>query len=153
MPNSTFIYAIYIRSTPEKVWNALTTPVQWDQCWMGTHLESDWKVGSPWRAVSPAGAVYDSGAVLESLPAERLTLRWRNEWQPEFAAEGDSLCNYEIAAMGDTVRFTITHSMERPDSKLIASVSGAWPLVGSNLKSLLETGDVALTQNPRHVDH
>ena len=151
MARSTFVYETYIRSTPEKLWQALTTTELLKRCWMGASIESDWKVGSPWRAMSPDGVVFDSGEILESVPQKRLVMKWQNEWKPEFKAEGDSRCIYEIEPLGMAVKFTITHSIERPDSKFIASVTPAWPMVMSNLKSLLETGGVALVENPRHT--
>jgi len=152
MAQSIFVYETYIRSTPEKLWQALTTAELLKRCWMGASIESDWKVGSPWRAMSPDGSVFDSGEIIESVSEKRLVMKWRNEWKPEFKIEGYSLCAYEIEAAGASVKFTITHSIERADSKFIASVSPAWPMVASNLKSLLETGEVALVDNPRHTN-
>jgi len=151
MAKSTFVYVTYIRSTPEKLWNALTTSGFLNRCWMGASIKSDWKVGSPWTATSQDGSLFDSGEILESVSEKRLVFKWRNEWKPEFKAEGYSHCVYEIEPMGMSVRFTMTHSIERSDSKFLESVSGAWPMVMSNLKSLLETGEVALVDNPRHT--
>ena len=151
MTQSIFVYETYIRSTPEKLWQALTTTELLNRCWMGANIESDWKVGSPWRATSLDGSVFDSGEILESVPQKRLVMKWRNEWKPEFMAEGDSRCIYQIEPLGMAVKLTITHSIERPDSKFIASVTPAWPMVMSNLKSLLETGGVTLVENPRHA--
>jgi uncharacterized protein YndB with AHSA1/START domain len=151
MAKSTFVYVTYIRTTPEKLWRALTTTEILKRWWMGTSIESDWMVGSPWRATSPDGSLLDSGEVLESVPQKRLVIKWLNEWKPEFKAEGYSHCVYEIEPMGMSLKFTITHSIERSDSKFIATVSGAWPMCVSNLKSLLETGEVALADNPRHT--
>jgi Activator of Hsp90 ATPase homolog 1-like protein len=75
-----------------------------------------------------------------------------NEWKPEFKAEGHSRCVYEIEPTGASAKLTLTHSMERPDSKFIEAVSEGWPLVLSNLKSLLETGNVAVVYHRRHGD-
>ncbi len=86
-------------------------------------------------------------------PAESSQVRyeWRNEWKPEMKAEGDSLCTFEIETVPDVspqaVKLSITHSMERPGSKFIEAVSGGWPRILSNLKSLLETGEIALKSN------
>jgi uncharacterized protein YndB with AHSA1/START domain len=151
MAASTFVYVTYIRTTPEKLWHALTSTEFLKRCWLGTSIESDWKAGSPWRATSPDGTLFDSGEVLESIPQKRLAITWRNEWQPGFNAEGVSRCVYEIEPSGGSVKLTLTHSLERPDSPFIASVSGAWPMVMSNCKSLLETGEAVLVANPRHA--
>ena len=144
MARSTCVYVTYIRTTPEKLWAALTEPKFTQQYWFGMRSESVWTVGSPWRLVSGEGQVMDSGEVVESDPPRRLVLRWRNEWKPEIKAEGFSLCTMELEPQGTAVKLTITHTIERDDSKLIVSVSGGWPKVISNLKSLLETGSVAL---------
>jgi len=148
---SIFVYETYIRSTTEKLWQALTSTELLKRYWMGASIESDWEVGSPWSATSPDGIVFDSGEILESEPQRRLVMKWQNEWKPEFMAEGDSRCIYQIEPLGMAVKLTVTHSIERPDSKFIASVTPAWPMVMSNLKSLLETGGVTLVENPRHT--
>ncbi|MGA8660312.1 MAG: SRPBCC domain-containing protein [Chthoniobacterales bacterium] len=72
-------------------------------------------------------------------------LRWRNEFKPEYKAEGWSLCVMEIEPVGEATKLTVSHSMERDGSELIRAVSGGWPQILSNLKSLLETGSVVLT--------
>jgi uncharacterized protein YndB with AHSA1/START domain len=119
---------------------------------MGAIFESDWNVGSPWRTSFPDGSLADSGEIIESVPGKRLAITWQNEWKPEFKTEGYSRCLYEIEPIGEAVKLTVTHSMEKSDSKFISSVSGAWPMCMSNLKSLLETGEIALLDNPRHAD-
>jgi len=75
---------------------------------------------------------------------KRLAIKWRNEFKPEFKAEDWTLCTMEIEPMGEAVKLTVTHGMERADSKFIGAVSGGWPQILSNLKSLLETGSVVL---------
>ncbi|MDQ3906124.1 MAG: SRPBCC family protein [Actinomycetota bacterium] len=143
MSGSTFVYVSYIRITPEKLWQALTTPAIIQQYRFGMRVESAWQVGSPWRMYA-GGSLMDSGEILERVASQRLVLSWRNAWQPAFKAEGTSRCVYEIEPTGASAKLTLTHSMERPDSKFIGAVAEGWPLVLSNLKSLLETGEVAL---------
>jgi uncharacterized protein YndB with AHSA1/START domain len=82
---------------------------------------------------------------LEIDPPRRLVLRWRNEFRPEMKAEGFSRCVVEIEPVGEVVKLTITHAMDRDQSKFIDAVSGGWPRILSNLKSLLETGRIVLT--------
>jgi uncharacterized protein YndB with AHSA1/START domain len=148
--DSTFTYVTYIRTTPARLWKALTKVEAFGACCMGTRFESDWKAGSAWRGVGPDGTLYDSGKVLESVPGKRLVLRWQSEWRADFKAEGPSRLVYKMEPARKAVKFTLTHSIGRQKSKFIASVSEAWPMVASNLKSLLETGKVALSDNPRH---
>lgn len=141
---SEFIYATYIKTTPEKLWAALVNPEFQRQYWFGVYFETDWKVGSPWRMLYPDGRLTDTGEVLEIDPPKRLVLKWLNEWGPELKAEGYSRCTMQIEPMDNAVKLTVTHTMEREESKLIGAVSGGWPRILSNLKSLLETGKVVL---------
>jgi len=145
MARSTFVYVSYIRTTPQKLWSALTEVEFMKQYWFGMHCESQWTAGSPWKMVSGDGAITDAGEIVEAEPPRRMVIRWRHERMPELKAEGDSLCTIELEPNGTAVKLSITHSIEREPSKFIAAVSNGWPGIISNLKSLLETGSVALT--------
>jgi len=148
MARSTFVYVTYIRTTPEKLWSALTDDVEFmKQYWFGTHCESPWTPGSSWKMVSPDGGVTDSGEIVEAEPPRRLVIRWQHQKKPELKAEGESLCTIELEPSGTAVRLCITHTIGRDPSTLIAAVSGGWPKIISNLKSLLETGSTVL-QDP-----
>lgn len=98
------------------------------------------------RPVSSKGEVYDAGEIVEADPPRRLVIRWRNEWNPEFKAEGWSLCTMTLEPSESAVKLSITHTMEREASKFIEAVSGGWPKVLSNLKSFLENGSPALAE-------
>lgn len=136
-----FVYVIYIRTTAEKLWQALTEPEFTRQYWAATWQESDWKPGSSWRIMIPDGRVADSGEIVEIDPPRRLVLTWRNEFRPELHKEGYSRLTYELEQQGDTVRLMLRHEIDRPGSELIAAVSSGWPAILSSLKSLLETGE------------
>lgn len=141
-----FIYVTYIRTTAEKLWNALTDPEVMKQYWFGVHGESDWKVGSSWRLVFADGKVADTGEIVEAKPPERLIIRWRNEFKPELKAEGFSRCTMTLERVTGAVKLTIVHELEQDGAgKFIDAVAGGWPKILANLKSLLETGAVALT--------
>jgi uncharacterized protein YndB with AHSA1/START domain len=142
---SQFVYVTFIRTTPAKLWQALTEPQFIRQYWSNYSVECGWKQGSPWKMFRPDGALTDVGEILEVEPLRRLVIRWQNEWNPELKAEGPSRCTFEIEPAGSAVKLSVTHEIEQPDSKLINAVSGGWPRVLSNLKSLLETGEPALT--------
>jgi uncharacterized protein YndB with AHSA1/START domain len=146
MARSTYVYVTYIRTTPEKLWSALTDAEFTKQYWFGMRAESRWTPGSPWKLVSSDGRVFDAGEIVEARPPQRLVIRWRNEWNPELKAEGASLCTIELEPGAGAVKLSITHSIEREPSKFITAVSGGWPKVLSNLKSLLETGSIALLE-------
>jgi uncharacterized protein YndB with AHSA1/START domain len=143
---SIFVYVTFIRTTPEKLWSALTDANQMKQYWFGMHIRTEWKTGAEWQMVFPDGRVADTGEILELERPKRIRLKWRNEFRPELKAEGFALCTLEIEPVGAAVRLTITHTIERVDSNFIRAVSGGWPKILSNLKSLLETGQIVLTE-------
>ena len=90
------------------------------------------------------GQVADAGEILVSDPPKRLVIKWRNEWKPELKADGYSRCTFDIEPADGAVKLTVTHSIDQSPSKFIEAVSGGWPKILSNLKSLLETGKVAV---------
>jgi uncharacterized protein YndB with AHSA1/START domain len=144
MARSTFVYVTYIRTTPEKLWSALTDPDFMRRYWFGNHCESQWTEGSAWKNVYPDGRITDSGEIVSADPPRRLVIRWQHQDKPELKAEGASLCTMELETFGTAVKLSITHTIERDPSKFIQAVSGGWPKVLSNLKTLLETGTIAL---------
>ena len=144
MARSTFVYVTYIRTTPEKLWLALTDAAFMKQYWFGMHCESQWKAGSSWKLVSDDGRILDAGEIAEAEPPRRLVIRWQHQDKPELKTEGVSQCTMELEPSGAAVKLSITHTIEREPSKLIVAVSNGWPKIISNLKSLLETGSAVL---------
>lgn len=144
MTASKFVYVTYIRTTPEKLWTALIDPEFTRQYWAGTHQVSDWKVGSDWAIMIPDGRVGDSGRILAFDPPKRLSVTWQNQFIPDMKAEGHSTCTYELEPAGTAVKLTVTHTMDKPGSKLIEAVGSGWPHLLASLKSLLETGESLL---------
>ncbi len=140
MNDSRFVYVTFVRTTPEKLWNALIDPAFTKRYWCETWQESDWKQGSRWCIMIPDGRVGDSGQILEIDPPKRLVLSWRNEFKPELHEEGFSRLTYELESVGESVKLTLVHEIDLPDSKLIEAVGGGWPHLLASLKSLLETG-------------
>jgi uncharacterized protein YndB with AHSA1/START domain len=151
MANSQFIYVTYIRTTPEKLWQALIDPEFTRQYWVDSWQESDWKPGSAWRLMKPGdskgdssatdSSATDSGEVVEIEPPRRLVLKWRHEHNPELHEDGYSRLTYTLETVGQSVKLTILHESDVPESKLIKAVSGGWPHILASLKSLLETGE------------
>ena len=139
MSKPQFVYVSYIETTPEKLWQALTSSEFTKQYWFGAEVRSDWTIGSPF-ALTLDGEITDSGEILEADPPRRAVIRWRNEFREELKAEGYSTCTYELEPAGDTVTLTVSHRIDRPHSQLIRAVSGGWPRILSSLKTLLETG-------------
>lgn len=138
---SSFVSVIYIRTTAEKLWQALIEPEftkqYWAQCWQ----ESAWRKGAAWKIMKPDGQIADSGEIVEIEPHKRLVISWRNEFRPELTAEGYSRLTYELEQQGDMVKLTLMHEMPIEKSKLIDAVSNGWPAILSSLKSMLETGE------------
>jgi len=145
MSDNTFVYVTFIRTSADELWTALTSPEFTKKYWFGVHQQTDWKAGSSWKLVFADGRIADTGEILEIDPPRRLVLKWRNEFRPELKAEGYSRCVIEIEPAGEAMKLTITHTIDRQGSKLIEAVSGGWPRVLSNLKSLLETGRIAVS--------
>lgn len=141
MANSEFVYVTYIRTTPERLWQALTEPEFTRKFWVDTVQECDWKPGASWKIVIPDGRIADEGEVVEIDPPRKLVLTWRNVFIDEMNAEGYSRMTYELEATGSVVKLTLTHNIEKKDSILISKVSGGWPHILASLKSLLETGE------------
>lgn len=141
MSKPKFVYVTYIRTTPAKLWKALTNPEITSQYFCATRKESDWQKGSAWRMMIPDGRIADGGEILEVEPERRMVLSWRNEFRAELKAEGYAKLTYELEQVKDLVKLTVIHESDVPGSKLIEAVSNGWPLILASLKSLLETGE------------
>src|SRR2546430_15065663 len=139
---SSFVYVTYIRTTPEELWAALTTSEFMKKYWFGMNFETDWKVGSPWKLVFPDGRIADTGEIVQFERPRRIVLTWKNEFRPELTAEGYARCSIELEPQNGAVKLTISHTIERAQSKLIEAVSGGWPPILFNLKTLPATGQI-----------
>jgi uncharacterized protein YndB with AHSA1/START domain/DNA-binding transcriptional ArsR family regulator len=151
----TFVYTTYIKTTPERLWEALTEPAFTRRYWFGLAFESDWKAGSPmiWHH---RGATTDDPeqVVLEAEPYRRLSFAWHtvtpelagaldiaDDAAERIAAEPRSRATFEIEPFGDVVKLTVVHDGFAPDSLMAQMVSRGWPRVLAGLKTLLETGE------------
>src|SRR5450432_599677 len=132
MAESKFVYVTFIRTTVDRLWSALTTADTEKKYWFGMHRDAVWKQGAPWKLLFMDGRVADSGEVLEIIAQKRIVVSWRCEWKAELDAEGYARCVFELEPVKDAVKLTVTHSIGRPDSKLIDAVSGGWPKILSN---------------------
>jgi len=143
MSKPSFVYVIYIASTAEKVFEALTDAKISERYWTGNHVESDWKIGSPFRLRLKREDKDVVGEVLEFEPPRRLAYTFHPH-HGGMADEPPSRVTFEIEQQKDQVRLTMIHDGFEPGSKVIEGISRGWPLVLSSLKSLLETGHVVL---------
>ncbi|HWE46752.1 MAG TPA: SRPBCC family protein [Caulobacteraceae bacterium] len=144
---SQYIYVTYIKTTPEKLWAALTSTGPRDY-WFGMTCVSDFTKGSPWQLKFEDGRVADTGEILEAIPNQRLVIKWRNEFKPDLKAEGWTQCTMELEQADGAVKLTVIHGADVEHAKVIEAVAGGWPKVLSNLKSLLETGSIAVQRAP-----
>lgn len=144
MAESSFVYVTYIRATPNKVWESITTTEFMKSYFFGFTFETGWTKGAPWRLVHPDGSVTDSGEIMDFTPPSRLELSWRNETSQELLDEGYGRCAMDVEPSGDFTKLTVTHTMPMARSKTIAAISQGWPMIMSNLKSVLEVGDAVV---------
>ena len=139
------IYEIYIRTTPERLWRAITDPEIRSKYTFGARVTSDWKVGSrvEMRAPNAAGPLGD-GEVLEVDPPRRLAHTMTALWSDEVASEGASRVTWEIQPVGDdSCQLTVTHDELREGAH--PEIYGGWPMILSGLKTWLETGELLTT--------
>ncbi|WP_067847082.1 ArsR/SmtB family transcription factor [Nocardia lijiangensis] len=155
MSDTEFVYTTYIKTTPERLWQALTDPAFTARYW-GATFETDWRTGSPmtWRQRNWVGEDAEQ-VVLESKPYTRLSYTW-HAITPEFAAEFGlppaevadwareprSKITFELEPQGETVKLTVVHDGFEPGSRILEGIRGGWPAILSSLKTLLETGEV-----------
>jgi uncharacterized protein YndB with AHSA1/START domain len=136
------VYAIYIASTPEKVWEALTSAEFSRKYFFGNAVEVDLRVGGAYIVRTPDGALHISGEVMECDPPRKLTITFNVNWPELIEKLGPTLVTYEIEPAGDAVKLTLIQSHDRPLSDdILSGGRQGWPAILSSLKSVLETGN------------
>ncbi len=144
---ATQVYAVFIRATPEQVWDAITKPEFTTKYFHGTKIESSFEPGTPYLSVAGDETVVD-GEIIESDPPKMLKHTWRALWSPETAAEPHSRVTWEIEAQdGGYSKLTVVHDQLDESLKTAESVAGGWSYVLSGLKTLLETGKPLSTES------
>ena len=134
------VFEIYIKTTPERLWEAITDPELRSQYSFGVAVESDWTAGSRYEANhAGAGITIAEGENLEVDPPRRLVQSFNALWSDEVKAEGASKVTWEIEQIEDSCRLTVTHDELRDGAN--AELYGGWPMILSGLKTLLETGE------------
>jgi uncharacterized protein YndB with AHSA1/START domain len=134
------VYEIYIKTTPERLWEAITDSEMRRIYTFGVGITSDWTPGSRYEAVHPgAGVAISEGENLEVDPPRRLVQSFNALWSDEVKSEGTSRVTWEIEPVGDSCRLTVTHDELREDAN--AELYGGWPMILSGLKTLLESGE------------
>jgi uncharacterized protein YndB with AHSA1/START domain len=141
------VYTIYIASTPEKVWEALTSAEFSRQYFSGHAVEVDQRIGGAFIIRTPDGALHISGEVIECDPLRKLTVTFNVNWPALVEKLGPTLVTYEIEQTGDAVKLTMLQSHDREISDdILSGGRTGWPAILSSLKSLLETGNALAIQ-------
>jgi uncharacterized protein YndB with AHSA1/START domain/DNA-binding transcriptional ArsR family regulator len=140
VPTMEKVFEIYIKTTPERLWEAITTPEQRQKYNFGVGVESDWSPGSRYESVHPgAGITIAAGENLEVDPPHRLVQSFNALWSDDVKAEGTSRVTWEIEQVEDSCRLTVTHDQLREGAN--DELFGGWPMILSGMKTLLETGE------------
>jgi uncharacterized protein YndB with AHSA1/START domain len=135
------VYTIYIASTPEQVWEALTSAEFSRKYFFGNSVEIEQKVGGRYIVRTPDGALHISGEVIECDRPNRLSVTFNVNWPGLIEKLGPTLVTYEIEQAGDAVRLTMSEAHDRPLSDdILSGGRQGWPAILSSLKSVLETG-------------
>jgi uncharacterized protein YndB with AHSA1/START domain/DNA-binding transcriptional ArsR family regulator len=138
------VFEIYIKTTPERLWQAITDTELRQKYTFGVGVTSDWAVGSPYQAVQPAsGQTISEGENLEVDPPHRLVQSFTAVWSDDVRAAGTSRVTWEITPVGDSCQLTVTHD-QLPEG-VNSQIYGGWPMILSGLKTLLETGELLTT--------
>src|SRR5919197_168051 len=138
------VFEIYIKTTPERLWEAITDSELRAKYNFGVGITSDWTPGSSYEAVHPASPTpISNGENLEVDPPRRLVQSFNALWGEDVKSEGTSTVTWEIEPVGDSCRLTVTHSDLREGAN--DQLYGGWPMILSGLKTLLETGEELTT--------
>ena len=145
------VFELYIKTTPERLWKAITDPEMRSKYNFGVRIKSDWKPGSRYLSSHPAGAgPLVEGENVEVDPPRRLVQTMRALWDEDVKKEGTSRVTWEIEPVGDSCRLTVTHDQLREGAN--EELYGGWPMILSGLKTLLETGERLTTPGSLRYD-
>lgn len=139
MSRPDFVYLTFIETTPDKLWEALTSNEFTRQYFFNTDIVTDWKVGSKFAYVQN-GKTNDEGEILECDPPKRLSYSFHSLMNETSIKETPSRVTFVLEPFGSVVKLTLTHDKFPPGSVVLEPISNGWPKILSGLKSLLETG-------------
>jgi uncharacterized protein YndB with AHSA1/START domain len=137
------VFEIYIKTTPERLWEAIIDNEMRRKYNFGVGVSSDWSAGSEYTASVPGVVEIAKGENLEVDPPRRLVQSFNALWSDDVKAEGTSRVTWEIEPVGDSCQLTVTHDQLREDAN--DQIYGGWPQILSGLKTLLETGESLTT--------
>jgi uncharacterized protein YndB with AHSA1/START domain len=137
------VFEIFIKTTPERLWDAITDPAQRAKYSFGVETHSDWTTGSEYKAGVPGVVDIAAGENIEVDPPRRLVQSFTALWSDDVKAHGPSRVTWEIEQVADSCRLTVVHDQLRPGAN--SELYGGWPMILSGLKTLLETGEPLTT--------
>ena len=139
----TAVFEIYVKATPERVWEAITDPELRAKYSFGVQVRSDWTTGSSYRSTVPGAVDIAEGENLVVEPPHLLVQSFNALWSDDVKAQGTTRVTWEIEQVGDSCRLTVVHD-QLPETAN-AELYGGWPMILSGLKTLLETGELLTT--------
>ncbi len=144
-----FVHEVFIRTTAQRLWQALTDPMMTERYYFGGRVTCDqWKASEPYAYLAGDGTALVRGEVVEADEPNRLVMTFSALWDDDVAADGPSRCTFEITPLGAEVcKLSVVHDGFESETATFHQVRGGWPWVTSGLKSLLETGE-ALPATP-----
>jgi uncharacterized protein YndB with AHSA1/START domain/DNA-binding transcriptional ArsR family regulator len=139
--NPQHLFQIYVRCSPEQLWEGITSPDFTRRYFYGTAVQSTWEPGAAFTYLGPDGSTAVEGEVVSAEPPLRLVQTWRVMYDPAAAEEAPTRVTWEIEQMGETCRLTLTHDQFPDGSVVFEGVGEGWPMLLSSLKTLIETGE------------
>lgn len=144
------VLEVYIKTTPERLWQALTEGSFTEKYFYGARVESDWKAGATYQYLTPDGTSMLDGRVIEAEPPNRLVTTFNARWDQRIGDVPESTIAYEITQLGEACKLTLVHSDLIPGHPLTEGVYRGWQEIFSGLKTLLETGEPLVITQPQN---
>jgi uncharacterized protein YndB with AHSA1/START domain len=145
------VHVTYIKTTPERLWQALTDGSVTSRYYFGSAVKSDWKPGSQYRFTDAKGEVHINGEVVEADRPRRLVTTFNAAWDDEVRNDKPTIATFEIEPMGDVCKLTVIHTGFEGETATFHQVTDGWPLLVASLKSLLETGEALSASQPQQA--
>jgi uncharacterized protein YndB with AHSA1/START domain len=147
------VYEIYIKTTPERLWQAITDPALVQRYYFNSVIESDFRPGSPLiYKQADSGRLDIAGEVVEADPPRKLVHTFSVRWDPELNADPPTRVTWEITPMGEACLLAVTHDGFASETQTYHQTQGGWPMILSGLKTLLETGEALAIQTPEAAE-
>lgn len=145
------VRVMYIKTTPERLWQALTDGTVTSRYYFAATVKSDWKPGSRYQFTDPKGELQIEGEVVEADRPRKLVTTFKAVWDDEVRKDKATRATFEIEPMGDLFKLTVVHTGIEGETATYHQVSGGWSMIVSSLKSLLETGEPLSVTQPQQA--